>query len=140
MTAPGLTRGTGSDGSTFPEPVGGQAGRGLHREELPIPTATLGTGHPVLHPAWDLRSKAGGPAPPGLLQLGLSELHVLRAHCEPVQRYRCLRVREAPDSAFTTVLNFNSDGKTGCCLRLDLQKQRRAYETRTAAGSEAGRI
>lgn len=63
MTALGLTRGTGSDGSTFPEPVGGWAGRGLHEEELPIPPAMLGTGHPVPHPAWALRSKAGGPAP-----------------------------------------------------------------------------
>lgn len=107
VTALGLTRGTGSDGSTFPEPVGGWAGRGLHEEELPIlmgipiPPAMLGTGHPVPHPAWALRSKVGGPTPQELWQLGLSELRVPRANCEPVQRYRCLRIREAPGSKFT---------------------------------------
>lgn len=94
MTALSLTRGTGSDGSTFPEPVGGWAGRGLHQKELPIlmgipiPPAMPGTGHPVPHPTWALRSKAGGPAPQELLQLGLFELHgaksKLRA-CSKVQ-------------------------------------------------------
>lgn len=89
---------------------------------IPIPPAMLGTGHPVLHPAWALRSKAGGPAPQGLWQLGLSEPRVPRANCEPVQRYRCLRIREAPGSKFIPQSWILIGMKAGCCLRLDLQK------------------